>query len=95
MAEQEKRKRKSSLTLIAEHLGTSTEDLKDYEYQPGNFTKPVYSAGKHLYAAGDVAPKEVKNDPNEPDLYKWTRLQSKYDPRYTIWESQDLEAAEA
>jgi uncharacterized Zn finger protein (UPF0148 family) len=86
-----KRKRKSTLTLVAEHLGTSTEDLKDYEYQPGRFTKPVYSSGKHLYAAGDTAPKEVKNDPNEPDMYKWSKVSSNYDPRYTIWVSQDLE----
>jgi hypothetical protein len=64
---------------LAEHFGCSSEDVRDSAYQPGRFSKPVYSEGNHLYAAGaerpreftDIAPRQFEK------IESWTK--------HTIW----------
>jgi len=63
---------------IAEHFGTSSENVREMAYQPGRFTKPVYHYANTLYAAGKTAPREIDGDRKFQKIESWTG--------YTIWE---------
>lgn len=78
---------KRSYTLIAEHLGTDADYVRDYEYQHGRFTRPVYALSDNEYwSAGRIRPRD-------PDgvLTNWTRVTSKYDGKSILWVCRQLD----
>lgn len=68
-------------TLLAEHFGWDVADVRDNEYQPGQFTRKVYVLGNDYYSAG-------KRPPLDSDgIMVFERsFPSAYDPSVTIWE---------
>lgn len=68
---------------ISEHFGWDIEEIKDYEYQPGRWTRKVYAGfdGNRYWSAGKTAPRlrdgvseiawrqEPSSWPGNPDLW--------------------------
>lgn len=72
---------KRSYTLIAEHFGSDSADIRDSEYQPGRFPRPIYSLSDNEYwAAGNTKPRD-------PDgtLANWEKVISSYDRKSVLW----------
>ena len=68
-------------TLLAEHFGQDISDMRDNEYQPGRFTRKVYTFGNDYYSAGSKAPID-----SDGILVFVRHFPSSYDPSVTIWE---------
>lgn len=72
---------KRGYTLIAEHLGTDAESVRDYEYQHGRFVRPIFALSDNEYwAAG-------QSKPCDPDgiLNSWEKVVSSYDRKSILW----------
>lgn len=70
---------KPGYTQIAEHFGVSNETIRDMEYRPGKFSKPVYHFADTLYAAGKTKPVDLDGD------ITFRVIPSRFTP-HTIWE---------
>lgn len=81
---------KRSYTLIAEHFGTDAESIRDCEYQPGHFSKPVYSLSDNEYwAAGATKPRD-----RDRDEMSWEKVISSYDRKSILWVHRQVEKSE-
>lgn len=68
-------------TLLAEHFGWDVTDVRDSEYQPGRFTRKVYTLGNDYYSAGAKPPID-----SDGFIVFARSFPSAYDPTVTIWE---------
>tara|TARA_R110000868_G_scaffold196229_1_gene442115 strand:- start:48 stop:302 length:255 start_codon:yes stop_codon:yes gene_type:complete len=74
---------KRSHTVIAEHFGADEQDIKEYEYQPGRFTRKVFAlTGNDYWSTGKAAPTDRNGVIPRSE---WVKVQSSYDPSITLW----------
>ena len=69
-------------TLLAEHFSTDSQSIRECDYQPGRFSKPVYTFGDDYWAAG-------KTKPIDKDglISGWGKIISSYDNKSILWKA--------
>lgn len=74
-------------TQIAEHFGFDIDEIKEYEYQPGFFTRKVYAGfdENRLWSAGKTPPRRADGWPSE---YVWKRVPSAWPNNPDLWMSE-------
>jgi hypothetical protein len=63
---------------LATHLGWEYGELKDYNYQPGRFSRSVYSVGDRLYCCakdGQSLPQPTRKNMNR---VTWIEIKDDY-----------------
>lgn len=77
-------KRKSIAMQIAEHFGCDVADIRDYEYQPGTWTRKVYAGfdGNSYWSAGGKTPPRHREVPGG---IVWRRVFSNFPNNGPLW----------
>lgn len=74
---------KHSHTLIAEHFGCDSDGVLDHLYQPGQYTKRVFSINNVLWCSG-AKPAQPVYEGRESRL-TWEKVISTYDKKSILW----------
>lgn len=61
-----KPKRVRSKSVLAATFGWDSAEVGEYEYQPGRFSKPVFSIGSDYFSVGSLKPTADVGGPWEP-----------------------------
>ena len=74
---------KSIAIQIAEHFGSDVEDIRDYDYQPGQWNRKVYAGfdGNRYWSANGKTPPKHKEG---ADL-RWKQVPSNYPNNPPLW----------
>lgn len=70
---------------IAEHFGCDVDEIRDYDYQPGRWTRKVYCGmdeNRYWSAGGEKPPKYVGDDPAP---LTWVRVRSNWKGNADLW----------
>ena len=81
----QKQRRKSTAEKLAEHFSDDVAHVREYSYQPGRYTSPVYSLGDDLWAAGERPPKYKGPGADAEQQEKWKLVKSSFDPNVKLW----------
>lgn len=76
-------KRKSIAMQIAEHFSCDVADIREYDYQPGLWTRKVYAGmdgNKYWSAGGDKPPRH-----REGGEIVWTKVPSNWPGNGHLW----------
>lgn len=79
--------RKSIAIQIAEHFGCDVADIREYDYQPGHWTRKVYSGmdgNRYWSAGGDKPPRHRDGD----DDLVWTKVESNWRGNAHLWKGE-------
>ena len=69
---------------IAEHFGCDVADIRDYDYQPGMWTRKVYAGmdgNRYWSAGGNKPPRHRDGD----DALVWVRVPSHWKGNPDLW----------
>ena len=78
---------KRVVTQIAEHFGCDVRDISEYDYQPGQWNRPVYAGfdGNAYWSAGGVKPPKHRTG---DDGLAWERVASNYPGNAHLWRAR-------
>lgn len=65
---------KSAKNALASHFGWDISEMKDYEYQHGRFTKPVFAVGDEYWCASTDDKKLPKSADGLGVEFKWEEV---------------------
>lgn len=76
--------RKTIARQIAEHFGWDIEEIKLYDYQPGNFSRKVYAGfdGNTVWSAGKTPPRHLNG---LSSTYVWKKVPSSWPGNPDLW----------
>ena len=80
-------------TQIAEHFGWDIDDIRDYEYHPGAWTRKVYAGmdGNNYWSAGGKTPPRYIGHDHAPLV--WVRVKSNWPGNPDLWCGTDERVA--
>ena len=82
-------KSKRAAMQIAEHFGCDVADIRDYDYQPGRWSRKVYAGfdGNRYWAgAGKTAPKH-----SDDNSISWKQVPSNWLGNPPLWVGENHE----
>jgi hypothetical protein len=79
---------KTAKEALAQHLGIDYADLKEQTYQPGRYSKPVYTFNESYFTVTKGSAKPAQPTREQMDAIQWQEVKNNYVNGFgfKIWE---------